>query len=50
MTTVRGSLDRLAGARDAGGPQPDAVKVRCRNCRALNDEPDKFCGQCGAAL
>jgi len=24
--------------------------VRCRACSALNDETDKFCGQCGAQL
>ena len=27
-----------------------AVKVRCPHCKALNDESDKFCGQCGRAL
>jgi len=26
------------------------VMVRCQACRALNDEADKFCGQCGQAL
>ncbi len=26
------------------------VMVRCQACRALNDETDKFCGQCGQAL
>src|SRR5262249_47983325 len=26
------------------------VKVRYRNCGALNGEHDKFCGQCGAAV
>ena len=26
------------------------VKVRCPKCRALNDESDKFCGQCGGSL
>jgi RNA polymerase subunit RPABC4/transcription elongation factor Spt4 len=32
---------------DPGSPQ---VKVRCRNCQALNDEDAKFCKQCGSAL
>jgi hypothetical protein len=27
-----------------------AVHVRCRGCKALNDEYAKFCDQCGAAL
>lgn len=26
------------------------IKIRCRKCGALNDEQDKFCGQCGDAL
>ena len=30
-------------------PEPH-VKVRCRNCQALNDETAKFCNQCGSAL
>ena len=27
--------------------RPQEVKVRCPHCKALNDETDKFCGQCG---
>lgn len=50
---------RMAGGmvKDAAdafrGDQPAAretIKVRCPNCRALNDESDKFCGQCGREL
>lgn len=26
------------------------VKVRCRQCQALNDEHAKFCSQCGSAM
>jgi hypothetical protein len=26
------------------------IKVRCPACKALNDEQDKFCGQCGGRL
>lgn len=29
---------------------PAAVKVRCRVCRALNDETAKFCNQCGEKI
>jgi polyferredoxin len=44
-------LDKLtAGATAAPAPPATQVKVRCRACSALNDETDKFCGQCGAAL
>ena len=28
----------------------EVVKIRCRNCQALNDESSKFCNQCGAEL
>jgi hypothetical protein len=30
-------------------PAPQ-VKIRCRQCQALNDEDAKFCKQCGTAL
>ena len=32
-----------------GSPQPQ-VRVRCRECRGLNDETAKFCSQCGVAI
>jgi len=28
----------------------EKVKVRCRQCRALNDENARFCDQCGSQL
>jgi hypothetical protein len=28
----------------------ELVKVRCRCCRALNEETAKFCSQCGEAM
>lgn len=36
--------------KDASNSPAPLVKVRCRNCRALNDEDAKFCDQCGAAM
>jgi len=39
-------LDEALPSDDSGS----AIKVRCRHCRALNDEHDKFCGQCGQEL
>jgi hypothetical protein len=36
--------------RPAAAPPEPAVKVRCRVCKALNDEHAKFCNQCGAAI
>jgi len=45
------TLDNLTGAGAGNQPAPQTqVKVRCRACSALNDETDKFCGQCGAQL
>jgi len=31
-------------------PDQPQIKVRCTKCQALNDETDKFCGQCGAGM
>jgi rRNA maturation endonuclease Nob1 len=42
--------DAAEGFRQAGGEAQAPIKVRCGHCRALNDEEDKFCGQCGKAL
>jgi hypothetical protein len=47
MPTVR---ETVAGLVRGGDEAPEVVKVRCRACRALNDEHDKYCGQCGKAL
>lgn len=48
MKTVRQTLAGLGS--DADAPTERIVQVRCRTCRALNEETDKFCGQCGQAL
>lgn len=29
------------------GPEPAGIRIRCRSCRAVNDEEAEFCGQCG---
>lgn len=49
MHTLRETIEGLGGRtrQEEAGP---AVKVRCRGCQALNDEEDKFCGQCGVKL
>lgn len=46
VPTVGRAVDRLASGADPA----EVVRVRCRSCRALNDEHDKFCGQCGQPL
>lgn len=28
----------------------EVIKIRCRNCQALNEESAKFCNQCGAEM
>lgn len=38
-----------AGIGSFGG-RKEVIKVRCPHCKALNDEADQFCGQCGKAL
>lgn len=37
----------LGGGANSG---PAVVKVRCRNCQALNDEAARFCDQCGQEI
>ena len=48
------SLDEIEVVKKIGdhleGSPAEVVKVRCRKCRALNDEPARFCNQCGAEL
>jgi hypothetical protein len=41
-----GILDKNPGAPQTG----EVVKVRCPQCRTLNDEKAKFCSQCGNQL
>lgn len=36
--------------REPATPAPPQIKIRCRNCQALNDETAKFCNQCGSGL
>ncbi len=30
--------------------EKEVIKVRCNNCKALNDEDAKFCKECGTSL
>jgi len=41
---------RAGGGTEAARSRAPEVKVRCRACRALNDEEARFCDQCGAEL
>ena len=42
--------DGLDEARPDAPLPPSAIKVRCPNCRALNDEDAKFCKSCATPL
>lgn len=33
-----------------GQNQHQTIKIRCRNCRHLNDETNRFCGGCGKKI
>ncbi|AMV36041.1 zinc ribbon domain-containing protein [Planctomyces sp. SH-PL62] len=46
IPAVQQVIDRLGSADQT----VEVVRVRCNACRALNDEHDKFCGQCGERL
>lgn len=43
-------VQRIVEHITSGEQLVEVVKVRCGKCRALNEESDRFCGQCGAAL
>ena len=45
---VKDAVDAFREDQPAA-PQ-EVIKVRCPHCKALNDENDKFCGQCGKEL
>jgi hypothetical protein len=56
VSTLFGFLDLVVGL-SVGGPRASvrsgssqAVKIRCRNCGALNGEDELFCGKCGQKL
>lgn len=44
------ALSEVEALRHVAKKPQTVVKVRCRECGALNDETDKYCGQCGAKL
>ena len=45
---VNDALEEVDVLQDLKGE--DKIKVRCRSCKALNDEGAKFCDQCGAEM
>lgn len=44
------ALEDSLSSRNDDVKERNVVKVRCRECRALNDEEANFCDQCGAAM
>ena len=49
VTSDREPEKSEAGAKNAKDDK-EVVKVRCRACKALNDESAKTCKECGAEL
>ncbi len=52
-TTVSSAVTK--GLREGGGIPIDVgdtekIKIKCRNCGALNDEDDTYCSKCGETL
>lgn len=51
---VADALDEIPAARrfvdDPADRAVEVVRIRCPQCRALNEESDQFCGQCGGRL
>lgn len=43
-------VEHLTDEHAASPQPPEAIKIRCRECHALNDEDARFCDQCGAEL
>lgn len=46
-------LENVDALKSREGKEPsvkEVVKVRCRNCQALNEEDAKFCKSCGAMM
>jgi hypothetical protein len=50
LAATTSETDEQAPAAEARAVVREQVKVRCRACRALNDEEEKTCASCGAAL
>jgi len=44
------SLSAVTSDRDAPAESKEVVKIRCRACKALNDESAKTCTECGAEM
>lgn len=46
---VKDAVDAFKGD-DSQPATKEIIRVRCPHCKALNDENDKYCGQCGKAI
>lgn len=47
---VGGMLNDVLDEVDLPSQSKEVVKVRCRQCQALNDEDARFCKHCGSIL
>ena len=46
---VQDAVSEIKGVPFAAKQEP-AIRVRCLNCKALNEESAKFCSQCGKVM
>lgn len=44
---VGSKIGEIIQSANIAKPSEPAIKVRCQSCGHLNDETDKFCGECG---
>lgn len=47
---INDTLDEIDFKSHFGGGQKEVIKIRCTKCKYLNDEKDKFCGNCGSPI
>ena len=44
------TIEQFHQSANIAKPSEPAIKIRCQSCGHLNDETDKFCGECGAKM
>ena len=47
---VGSKIGEIIQSANIAKPSEPAIKIRCQSCGHLNDETDKFCGECGAKM
>ncbi len=49
---INDAMENIDIVKDMGKSQEqkEIIKIRCKNCEALNDEDAKFCKSCGKEI